>query len=60
MSKPLNQPAQNNTKHTPMTQAAAARIQSATAKAGGDTGKGTFPATAQSAAAKNNPPNPKK
>jgi len=39
---------------TPMTPAAAARIQSATAKqTGGQTLKGSFPAKAQSAAAKN-------
>ncbi|ADZ91981.1 hypothetical protein [Marinomonas mediterranea] len=39
---------------TPMTSAAAARIQSATAKAnGGKTPKGSFAAKAQSAAAKN-------
>lgn len=38
----------------PMTPAAAARIQSATAKAGnGQVAKGSFPARAQSAAAKN-------
>ena len=38
---------------TPMTKAAAARIQSATAKNGGNTSKGSFPAKAQSGAAKN-------
>jgi len=40
--------------HTPMTPADAARIQSATAKAGnGQVAKGSFAATAQSAAAHN-------
>lgn len=38
---------------TPMTKADAARIQSATAKKGGNTSKGSFPARAQSGAAKN-------
>ncbi|KAI0738300.1 hypothetical protein C8Q80DRAFT_1113945, partial [Daedaleopsis nitida] len=41
----------------------ASRIQSAQAKAGNDTGKGTFPARAQAAASKNtggpSPPNSK-
>lgn len=41
-------------KKTPMTPAAAARIQSATAKqTGGQVPKGSFPAKAQKAAAKN-------
>ena len=40
-------------KKTPMTKAAAARIQSATAKKGGDTTKGSFPTRAQSVADKN-------
>jgi len=40
-------------KQTKMTPSAAARIQSATAKKGGNTGKGSFPSRAQSAAAKN-------
>ncbi len=39
-------------KSTPMTKAAASRIQSATAKSGGNTSKGSFPARAQSTAAK--------
>lgn len=38
---------------TPMTKAAASRIQSATSKKGGDTSKGSFPARAQSNGAKN-------
>ena len=38
---------------TPMSQQAAARIQAATAKAQGQVSKGSFAATAQSAAAKN-------
>ena len=37
----------------PMTKADAARIQSGTAKKGGDTTKDSFPARAQSAADKN-------
>lgn len=41
---------------TPMTQQAAARIQSATAKSQGQVAKGSFAATAQSAAAKNAAP----
>jgi Seed maturation protein len=41
---------------TPMTQAAASRIQSATAKSAGQVGKGSFTARAQSAAAKNASP----
>ncbi|TEW52652.1 hypothetical protein [Psychromonas algicola] len=42
---------------TPMTPTAAARIQSANAKAGsGQVGKGSFAAKAQSAAAKNSQP----
>jgi len=41
---------------TPMTQQAAARIQSATAKSQGQVSKGCFAATAQSAAAKNAAP----
>ncbi len=40
-------------KQTPMTKAAASRIQSGTAKNGGNTSKGSFPAKAQSAASKN-------
>lgn len=41
-------------KQTPMTKSAAARIQSANAKTnGGQTSKGSFPARAQSGAAKN-------
>jgi len=40
-------------KQTQMTTSAAARIQSGTAKNGGNTGKGSFPERAQSAAAKN-------
>ncbi|KAI0729047.1 hypothetical protein C8Q72DRAFT_884718 [Fomitopsis betulina] len=36
----------------------ASRIQSTQAKSGGDTGKGSFPARAQAAAAKNATPNP--
>jgi len=41
--------------HTPMTPAAAARVQSATAHAnGGQVAKGSFAARAQSAAAHNN------
>lgn len=40
-------------KQTPMTKAASARIQSATAKNGGNTSKGSFPARAQSGADKN-------
>lgn len=40
-------------KQTPMTKAASSRIQSATAKSGGNTGKGSFPARAQSSADKN-------
>ncbi|KAI5925634.1 hypothetical protein F4810DRAFT_708582 [Camillea tinctor] len=43
----------DNQKKNPMTKKAAAEIQSATAKSGGDTGKGSWPARAQSAAAKN-------
>lgn len=39
-------------KQTPMTKAAAARIQSATAKNGGNTSKGSFPPRAQSASTK--------
>lgn len=38
---------------TPLTKAAASRIQSATAKKSGDTSKGSFPARAQSAGNKN-------
>jgi len=38
---------------TPATPTAASRIQSTQAKAGNDTGKGTFPARVQSAAATN-------
>jgi len=38
---------------TPMTPQAAARIQAATAKTQGQVNKGSFAATAQSAAAKN-------
>jgi len=38
---------------TPMTKVASARIQSSTAKKGGDTSKGTFSARAQSIADKN-------
>jgi Seed maturation protein len=38
---------------TPMTQQAASRIQSATAKSQGQVSKGSFAATAQSVAAKN-------
>ena len=38
---------------TPMTKTAASRIQSATAKKGGDTSKGSFPARAQSTGDKN-------
>lgn len=41
---------------TPMTKAAVARIQSGTAKKGGDTSKGSFPARAQSIADKNAQP----
>ena len=40
-------------KQTQMTSSAVARIQSATAKNGGNIGKGSFPARAQSVAAKN-------
>lgn len=40
-------------KQTPMTKAASKRIQSATAKKGGDTSKGSFSARAQSSADKN-------
>ena len=40
-------------KQTPMTKAAASRIQSATAKKGGNSSKGSFPAKAQSSADKN-------
>ena len=40
-------------KATPMTKAAASRVQSSTAKNGGNTGKGSFPSKAQSIAAKN-------
>ena len=39
-------------KSTPMTKSAAARIQSATSKNGGNTSKGSFPARAQSTSAK--------
>lgn len=39
-------------KKTPMTKAAAGRIQSATAKNGGNTSKGSFPPRAQSASTK--------
>lgn len=52
----LNRRSQNmsNTKSTPMTPSAAARIQSAAAKAnGGQVTKGSFAARAQAAAAKN-------
>lgn len=37
-------------KQTPMTKAASVRIQSATTKNGGNTGKGSFPARVQSTA----------
>ncbi len=37
-------------KQTPMTKAASQRIQSGTAKNGGNTSKGSFPARAQSTA----------
>ncbi|KAK7470400.1 hypothetical protein VKT23_001827 [Stygiomarasmius scandens] len=40
-------------KKTPMTQSAASRVQSTQAKAGADTGKGSFPARAQASAANN-------
>ncbi|MBC8237069.1 MAG: hypothetical protein H8E76_02450 [Helicobacteraceae bacterium] len=40
-------------KKTPMTKADAARIQSGTAKKGGNTSKGSFQARAQSGADKN-------
>ncbi len=40
-------------KQTPMTKAASQRIQSGTAKNGGNTSKGSFPARAQSTADKN-------
>ncbi|AUW38546.1 hypothetical protein [Vibrio mimicus] len=44
----------SNTKSTPMTPSAAARIQSSAAKAsGGQVAKGSFAARAQAAAAKN-------
>ncbi|KAF9076947.1 hypothetical protein BDP27DRAFT_1414077 [Rhodocollybia butyracea] len=45
--------ANKKTKATPTTQAAASRIQSTQAKAGNDTGKSSFPARVQSAAATN-------
>jgi hypothetical protein len=49
-----NQKPQSPQSHTPMTPEAAARIQSAAAKAGdGQVAKDTFPARAQSAAANN-------
>jgi len=41
------------TKKTPMTKTDAARIQSGTAKKGGDTSKGSFPTRAQSSALNN-------
>ncbi|KAJ3722495.1 hypothetical protein EV361DRAFT_967129 [Lentinula raphanica] len=41
------------TPKNPMTPAAASRVQSTQAKAGGDTGKNSFPARAQGAAATN-------
>lgn len=40
-------------KKTPMTKTASKRIQSATAKKGGNTSKGSFPARVQSIADKN-------
>ncbi|AUW38292.1 MULTISPECIES: hypothetical protein [Vibrionaceae] len=44
----------SNTKSTPMTPSAAARVQSSAAKAnGGQVAKGSFAARAQAAAAKN-------
>ncbi|KAI1361491.1 hypothetical protein F5Y08DRAFT_347812 [Xylaria arbuscula] len=43
----------NNEQGKPMTGDAAARIQSATARGGGDMSSGGFPARAQSAAAHN-------
>ena len=39
-------------KSTPMTKAATSRIQSATAKNGGNSSKGSFPARAQSTSSK--------
>ena len=42
-------------KTTPMTKAAASRIQSTTAKNGGNSSKGSFPARAQSTSIKATP-----
>jgi len=54
MSETTSQGSQGSQGHTPMTPSAAARIQSATAKAGGgQVAKGSFAAKAQSAAAHN-------